>query len=192
MENYSIDVNSRVSISLEKDQKNQSTENIENIWETLLSIPQTITISENEIQEETRNKSTLNDFQERSLNLIKEDLFYYFSTPESLSHFKNNLEEEFHYEFYTDLDCQNFLLAQKERFKKILYFSQINLSSLKKPSSLGNFNNNFCYKASLVKDKKKIHTNLINANIIGIKLDKCFSLISQQGTDEKKILTSLK
>ena len=48
------------------------------------------------------------------------NLIYYFSSAESILHFKSSLEKDINYEYYINLDCRNFIIAQKVRFKKIL------------------------------------------------------------------------
>ena len=137
--------------------------------------------------EENKNKLTLVDFQKRNLNNFKEDLIYYFSTPDSLKHFKNSLDKEIKYEFYKDLDCINFISAQKERFKHILSNLKTDLDS---EMTLTKFNN-FCSTSSLIKNDNQTQEKLISANIIGLKLGEPFSLYSQQEIDEDKIITYL-
>ena len=160
-----------------------------NSLEYLLSKPQEIG-NDNEIKNKT--KLSLIDFQKRNLDNLKEDLIYYFSSPESISHFKSSLDEEIQYEFYKDLDSENFLIAQKERFKQISSISEENSNVQKKISKLSNYNNSFCYKASLIQDKnQKNIEKLINANLIGKKMDESFFLYSQQEKDENKIIIYL-
>ena len=102
-----------------------------NSLEYLLTTHQ-ITKSDEAFQEENKKILTLIDFQKKNINNFKEDLIYYFSSPESLKHFKNSLDEEIKYKFYKDLDCENFISAQKERFKLILSKSENNLNTEKK------------------------------------------------------------
>jgi len=151
--------------------------------EYLLSIPG-ITNTDNE---ENKNKLTLVDFQKRNLNNFKEDLIYSFSSPESMKRFKNSLDEEIKYEFYKDLDCINFISAQKERFKHILSNLKTDLDS---EMTLTKFNN-FCSISSLIKNDNQTQEKLINANIIGLKLNESFSLYTQKEIDENKIINYL-
>ena len=158
--------------------------------EYLLSTPQ-ITNSDDELQKENKTYLNLIDFQKGNLDDLKEDLIYYFSSPESLKHFKSSLDEEIKYEFYKDLECENFISAQKERFKQILSIKKSDMDSKMKISKLSNFNNNFCYKASLIQGKEQISRKLINANLIGTKMDESFFLYSKQEINENKIITYL-
>ena len=128
-----------------------------------------VTNDEN-INEETKKKLTLIDYQKRNLNNLKEDLIYYFISPELLSSFKGRLEEDLKYDFYRDIDCENFLAAQKERFKHILSISQLDLDQEK---NLDKFNN-FCYKSSIIKDNAETKLKLTYANIIKKKLMNIF------------------
>ena len=157
-----------------------------NSLEYLLTTHQ-ITKSDDAFQEENKKILTLIDFQKKNINNFKEDLIYYFSSPESLKHFKNSLDEEIKYKFYKDLDCENFISAQKERFKLILSKLETNLNTEKKISKF----NIFCSISSLIKNDSQIQEKLVNANIIGLKLDESFSLYTQQEIDEDKIITYL-
>ena len=72
-------------------------------FDYLLSISQILNY-EDINKERIQKKLTLNDFQQRNIKNLKEDLVYYFSSPESLSNYKNIFEEEIKYDFYKDLD----------------------------------------------------------------------------------------
>ena len=181
---YEYDSNDNESFS-NGEKLNEKIGNFKSL-EYLLSIPG-ITISDNDNKEENKNKLTLVDFQKRNLNNFKEDLIYYFSTPESMKHFKNSLEEEIKYEFYKDLDCVNFISVQKERFKRILSILESDLDS---PKKLTKFNN-FCSLLSLIKNDNQTQEKLIKANIIGLKLGESFSLYSQKEINEDKIIIYL-
>ena len=110
---YSINrtINKYQSIS----KKNKKNVNNSKSLENLLSINE-ITKSDKEYQKETKKKFSIYNFLKTNLNNLKEDLIYYFSSPESLSHFKSNSEEEIKYEFYNNLHCQNFI-AFNSKFK---------------------------------------------------------------------------
>ena len=162
-----------------------------NSLESLLSIHQISNFGE--INQEMRSKKyTLNDFFQRNLNDLKEDLVYYFSSPDSLIHYKNNSEEEIKYDFYKDLDSENFLSAQLERFKRILSLSKSNLDSSMKKGKLSDFNNNFCLKSSLIKYNAETYKKIINANLIGIKMDEGLYKFSKQEEDENILIVYLK
>ena len=162
-----------------------------NSLESLLSIQQISDLGDVN-QEIRRKKYTLNDYFQRNMNDLKEDLVYYFSSPDSVIHYKNNSEEEIRYDFYKDLDNENFISAQLERFKRILSISKSNSDSQMKKSKLSDFNNNFCLKSSLIKDNAEIHKKIINANLIGIKMDEALFKYSNQNTEENSLITYLK
>ena len=54
--------------------------------EFLLSIPQRIN-SEDNNEEDDNNKLSFNDFKEKNINKLKEDLLYYYSSPDTLLKF---------------------------------------------------------------------------------------------------------
>ena len=67
-----------------------------NTLESLISIQQITNFGG--INQEIRSKKyTLNDFIQKNLTDLKEDLVYYFSSTDSLIHYKNNSEEEIKY-----------------------------------------------------------------------------------------------
>jgi len=157
----------------------------------LLSTPQ-ITNSNSESQEESKNKLSIIDLHKKNINELKEKLIYYFSSPESLLHYKSCLEEEIKFDFYRNLDCENFLTAQNERFKQILSISNLDLNTKTKISKLSNFNNSFCPKASIIKNNNEANVKALkNANLIGIKMDEGSFLYTEQEIDEGKILIFL-
>ena len=158
-----------------------------NSLEYLLSIPQ-ITDSLEDNQEENKSKFSLLDFIKDNLNNLKEDLIYYFSSPESLSHFRSSLDEEIRYKFYKDLDSENFIISQKGRFKQILSNIKSNSYSQMKISKLSNFNDSFCIKTSLIQNNNEINNKIKNANLIGIKMDECSYLYSEQVIDDDKLI----
>lgn len=85
-----------------------------NSFEYLLSTPEII----NDVNKESieyKKKLTIFDFQKRNINNLKEDLIYYYSAPESLMNFKSSLDEEIQFDFYNDLDSENFLDIQKRK-----------------------------------------------------------------------------
>ena len=156
--------------------------------EYLLSIKE-ITNCQNDNKEEPKSVFTLIDFTKRNLNYLKEDLIYYFSSQESLLYYKNCFEEEIKYEFYKDLNSENFFITQKERFKLILSKSKQNLNPQIKISKLSNFNDNFCLKNSLFQNNEINNQKLIRTNIITMKLDEYSYLITEQEIKEDKIIT---
>ena len=155
--------------------------------EFLLSIPQRIDPADKN-EEDDNNKLSLNDFKKKNLNKLKEDLLYYYSSPDTLLNFKSSIEDEKIYDFYKNIDCENFMTAQKERIKAILSQSKSNLDSQMKISKLSNYKNSFCAKVSLIEGSKEA---LINANLIGIKMDECSFLCTKKEIDENELLSSL-
>jgi len=159
--------------------------------EYLLSTPQ-IANSNSESQEESKNKLSIIDLHKRNINELKEKLIYYFSSPESLLHYKSCLEEDIKFDFYRNLDCENFLTAQNERFKQIISISNLDLNTKTKINKLSNFNNSFCPKASIIKNNNEANIKALkNANLIGIKMDEGSFLYTEQEIDEGKILVFL-
>ena len=161
-----------------------------NSLEYLLSTPQIININNND-SHEYKNKLTLLDFQIRNLNNLKEDLIYLYSSKESLAIFKSSINEEIQFELYKDLDCENFLVLQKERFKNILLISESEIDFQIKMSKLSNFNDSFCYKTSLILENEQTYKKLINVNLISTKIDESFYLFFQKDIKEDRILTYL-
>ena len=158
--------------------------------EYLLSIPQII-YSDNDNEKDSKKNFSIIDFVKANLNNLKEDLIYYFSSPESLSHFISSLGEEINYEFHKDIDFQNFITIQKERFKIIISNSKLELNTKMKISKLSNFNNSFCSKVSIIKENELLHGKMVNLNKIEIKMDECSFLYSHQEIDEEKIINYL-
>ena len=158
--------------------------------EYLLSIPQIIN-DDKDNEKELKTNFSLTDFVKSNFNNLKEDLIYYFSSPESLSHFRSSLEEEISYEFYKDIDFQKFITIQKERFRLIISNSNLDINTQMKISKLSNFNSSLCSKTSSIQNNNKINQKLNNANIIGIKLDECSNLYSEQEINEDKIINYL-
>ena len=168
---------------------NPELQNNSSCLESLLYIPQIIN-SSNDNQEKDKKKFTFFDFQEKNLNKHKEELFYYFSSQESLLHFKNSLDKEIKYDFYKNLDCQNFIITQKERFKLILSMFNENLESQMKKRKLSNFNTNFCYNTS-IPNYRVNQEAIIKANIIGTKMDEYSYSFSSEEIAENEIIKYL-
>ena len=99
--------------------------------------------------------------------------------------------EEIDYEFHKDIDFQNFITIQKERFKIIISNSKLELNTKMKISKLSNFYNSLCSKTSSIQNNNKINLKLNNANLIGIKLDEFSYLYSEQEINEEKIIQYL-
>ena len=186
--NYYID--NAYNDPLSDNELNQKMSINPNSLEYLISIPQIINFGDFN-QDIDREKISLNEFQQMNLDKLKENLVYYFSSPESLAHYKNILEEENKYDFYKDLNSENFISAQKERFNRISSISKSDLVATKKTNKLSDFND-FCLEASIIRDNPEIHKKIINANLIGIKMDECSYIYSQKELDENSLLKYLK
>ena len=66
------------------------------------------------------NSLKLIDFKINHINKLKEDIFYYSTSPQNLLNYKQFDPKEKYYEFYQDLENSNFISSQKERFDIIL------------------------------------------------------------------------
>ena len=66
------------------------------------------------------NSLKLIDFKINHINKLKEDIFYYCSSPQNLLNYKQFVSKEKYYELYKDLANSNFISSQKERFDIIL------------------------------------------------------------------------
>ena len=151
--------------------------------EYLLSTPQI-----EDSYEDNEEKKEVN-LQLKYLIRAKEDLVYYFSSPESLLNFKSCLEEEFNYKYYIDLDFYNFIIAQKERIKLILSISNSDIDSQIKIKKLGNYNTSFCVQASQIENISS--SDLIKTNLIRMKLDEFFVIYSDKAIGENKLIDYL-
>ena len=80
------------------------------------------------------------------------------------------------------------MASQKERIKAILSQSKSNLDSQMKISKLSNYRNSFCAKATLINGSEE---TLINANLLGIKMDECSFLCTKKEIDENELVSSL-
>ena len=173
-------------------QSNNDEKNHKNSLENLLSIPQIIdSIGENE--EERKKNISLEDFHKNNLNNLKEDLVYYFSSPDSLKRFKSSNQEEIKYDFYSDLNCQNFSVAQNARFKLISLISNSDIEKSAGKNKLSDYYKNFCSELSLVNNNTiETKEKFNNANLLGSKMDEFFYLLSEEDTDNNKLLSYLK
>ena len=118
------------------------------------------------------------DLNKKNINELKENLIYYFSSPESLSNFKSIRQEEINYDYYKNLDCQNFILSQKNKFKKIISILNSDFKFQMKKRNFSNFNTIFSPKLSLTQDNEETKNKLINTSLIGLKMDEFSYLYS--------------
>ena len=125
------------------------------------------------------------NLKKKNLNKLKEKLLYYYASPEILLNFKKNEEEK--YDFYKNLDCENFLSSQDELFKIIL-------SGLKSDGDVEvkkNKQNKLYIDLCRFIPSNNNNNVIINANIIGRKLDELNYYFIKKEIDENKILIIL-
>ena len=91
--------------------------------ENLISFHQTIYSKDDE---EDANRLSLQKFKVININKYIEDILYYCSSPETLKNYKRSEENERNYEFFKDLECEEFLSSQKRRTESILSISELN------------------------------------------------------------------
>ena len=150
--------------------------------ESLITLPLTLNIDDD--KEVDNEKTSIIAFKLKNMNKLLENILYYCSSPETLLHYKKNIDEESNYEFYKDLDCENFLLSQKKINKIISSILKSDFNTLIKPK-LRNYYN-FYSKNSFINNNSKI----TNSNFIRKKLEE-FTLFYINETNENKILTYL-
>ena len=166
-------------------------ENNSNSLESLLSINQ-IDDSIDDNEQKKKKKFSLFDFHRRNLNNLKEDLIYYFSSPESLSNFRNSFDEgQINYDFYINLELENFMIAQKERFRRILEISNTDLAPQMKKRNSDNFDKNIFHEASVIKHEQNFQEKIMNSNLIGMKMNEYPYLFSNEEISEDKIFNYL-
>ena len=98
--------------------------------EKLLSLEPNISPNNEDID---YNSLKLIEFKKILINKLKEDIIYYCTSPQKLLNYKEIESTEKKVESYKDLDTENFLISQKERFDIILNkkdYSQQNLIKL--------------------------------------------------------------
>ena len=85
--------------------------------ETLLSLEPSISPKNEDID---YNSLKLIEFKKNLINKLKEDIIYYCASPQKLLNYKKIEPTEKEFEFFKDLETENFLISQKERFDIIL------------------------------------------------------------------------
>ena len=160
-----------------------------NLDPSILSLDRT---SLNNDDEKTTNKITLTDLKKEKINKFKENMLYYFSAPETLLNYKSCLDQENYYNFYKDLDSEQFLY-QKEASKEFLKVSQKNIDSLynkqSKISKLSNYKNSFYAKMSLIITDDSISTiNINSCYLIKEKMGEITNLLFNGETESKLLL----
>ena len=141
--------------------------------------------------EEDINILSLSKFKEMNINKLKEDIFYYCSSPETLLKLSQNIDDEKNYEFYQDLISENFLYSQKEK-NKLLTNENIKLKPLNKSQKLSNYSDSLCLKMSEPPPNINIQEKNIqmkNANLIINKIEEINMTYKEK---DEKIIEKLK
>ena len=139
---------------------------------------------------ENKNKLSLYDFKKNNLIKLEEDILYYCLSPQSLLNFKSIVDDQKNYEFYNDIDSENFMISQKERINIILSL-QLKTDSFFKKSKLSNYENSFCAKASLIEYTNQNNSKMVNSNLIRTKMNEYSDKIMNE-LDENKLFEYLK
>ena len=135
-----------------------------------------------EIEEEDDfNSINLKEFQKKNLNQKLEDNLYLKSSPEILLNYNRIQEEEKNYEFYKNLECQNFIDSQKER-KYIL-----NNNNFTNDNKLEFINQKFFINNSFILNNDDTILQMKNSYIINQLLNK-YSFQELKDMDSEKIL----
>ena len=139
-------------------------------FEDLINFPKKIYP---EIEEEDLNILSLSKYKEININKLKEDIFYYCSSTETLLKLIQNIDEEKSYEFYQDINSENFIYSQKQK-NIILRNGKIKLKSLFKSPKLSDYNELLCVKMSdtpIGLDVQEKNLQIKNANLIINKIE---------------------
>ena len=162
----------------------------ENIYfEDLINFPKKIFPKDDE--EET-NTSHLTHMSLMNVNKLLEDIFYYCSPPETLKKLSQNTEEEKTYEFYQELNSENFIYAQKTR-NKILTDLNTKIKSLIKAQKLSNFNDSLSIKMSNLPkgaNEQEKNNQIKNAYLIINKIEEIRMIYKE--INDNEILEELK
>ena len=167
---------------------------IEPSLENLLLTPNMDNIDDDNIEieedEDIENNLTLTKFKKKHIKNLYEDMLYYFSSPEILKKYKSSIEEEKNYDFYKDIDSQNFINEQNERIKTILALPKMKLDSVVKSRKLVDYENIFFAKPEQLKINEENKKKFRNINSLRVKMEKCSNLCINENV-EVKILSYL-
>ena len=109
-------------------------------------------------------------------------MLYYYSSPETLLNYEKINEYEINYEFYKNINGENFVTSQKGRNKLIL--STLNSKPITKEKTINDYNS-FIAKNSIVENNDITTQKLINLNIIRQKLEEYSNLYLTENDDNK-------
>ena len=157
-------------------------------FEDIIKYPKKLFIKN---EEEDLNIIPLSKYKEININKLKEDIFYYCSSPETLMKLSPNINDAKNYEFYHDLNSDIFLYSQKGK-NNILTDTNIQLKSLIKSKKLSNYNDTLCIKLSEPPDTGNIQEKKLeikNANIIINKIEEILLIYKEK--NENEILDNL-
>ena len=104
--------------SLEREHRNSNNQ--------IKSLDQLINCREGKVLND-QNMVSLKKFKEKNVNKFYEDILYYCSSPEDLKNYKRSTEEEKNYEFFKDLESEEFLACQNKRNEDIKNIQKLSL-----------------------------------------------------------------
>ena len=152
-------------------------------FEDIIKYPKKLFIKN---EEEDLNIIPLSKYKEININKLKEDIFYYCSSPETLMKLSPNINDAKNYEFYHDLNSDIFSYSQKAK-NNILSDKNIQLKSLIKPQKLSNYNDTLCIKLSEPPDTGNVQekkSEIKNANLIINKIEEILLIYKEKNENE--------
>ena len=152
-------------------------------FEDIIKYPKKLFIKN---EEEDLNIIPLSKYKEININKLKEDIFYYCSSPETLMKLSPNINDAKNYEFYHDLNSDIFSYSQKGK-NNILSDKNIQLKSLIKPQKLSNYNDTLCIKLSEPPDTGNVQekkSEIKNANLIINKIEEILLIYKEKNENE--------
>jgi len=152
------------------------------ILDRLLSFEPTISPKNEDID---YNSLKLIEFKKIKLYQLKEDMLYYCSSPKNLLNYKKIDLRETKYDFYKDLEIENFMICQKERSDIIKKYEDINSSQIKEDDI------NICVQTSFLENNEKNKSILKEIYLLNQKLNK-YNFIELKEMDNHQIIIYLK
>ena len=152
------------------------------ILDRLLSFEPTISPKNEDID---YNSIKLIEFKKIKVDQLKEDILYYCSSPKILLNYKKIDLKETKYDFYKDLEIENFMICQKERADIILKYEDIISSQIKEDDI------NICVKTSFLENNEKNKLIMKEIYLLNQKLNK-YNFIELKEMDNRQIITYLK
>ena len=131
------------------------------------------------------NSLKLIEFKKFKINQLKEDIFYYCSSPKNLLNYKKIDIKETKYESYKDLEIENYMLCQKERSDIILKCEDIN------SSQINNDDINFYVENCFLENNRQNKLIMKEIYLLSQKLNK-YNFIELKDMDNNKIIAYLK